>query len=237
MRQASISLILILLLFAPTLAQDTTPWVLGLEELHRIDLLPEMRRSVRVGSVSSYDRTGGNDDGFSGKYSFMAKEDDGLVIADTEGSRNHLPDVDANTFDDLMEFYFDGEDSPRIAVKFREIFAGQHRPFVSPLVGYGAGGFYSYVPLPYEKSARSKSEASECSSTRSTSRNTRKMLRSIAGIQVRRTRTRNTKRKPPPCLPHRGPTSARQTVAQDTACEIHEANVSVDPGRQQRCLK
>ena len=43
------------------------PWVIGLEELHRLDLLPAFKRSVKVGSVTSYDRTGGNDDGFSGK--------------------------------------------------------------------------------------------------------------------------------------------------------------------------
>ena len=30
--------------------------------MHRLDALPRFRRSVKVGSVSSYDRTGGNDD-------------------------------------------------------------------------------------------------------------------------------------------------------------------------------
>ena len=40
-------------------------WTLGMEELHRVDLLPRLKRSVFVGSVSSYDRTGGNDDGFT----------------------------------------------------------------------------------------------------------------------------------------------------------------------------
>jgi hypothetical protein len=39
---------------------------IGLLELTRLDLLPRFKRSVRVGSFSSYDRTGGNDDGFSG---------------------------------------------------------------------------------------------------------------------------------------------------------------------------
>ena len=50
----------------------------GISELSRLDRLPLFRDSVFVGSVSSYDRTGGNDDGFSGKYSFVAKEDGGL---------------------------------------------------------------------------------------------------------------------------------------------------------------
>jgi putative alpha-1,2-mannosidase len=44
----------------------------GVEELYRLDALPAFRRSIAVGSVSSYDRTGGNDDGFRGTYSFVA---------------------------------------------------------------------------------------------------------------------------------------------------------------------
>jgi hypothetical protein len=55
--------------------------VLGVEELSRLDLLPRFKHSVKVGLVSSYDRSGGNDDGFSGKYSFIRKEPGGLVIA------------------------------------------------------------------------------------------------------------------------------------------------------------
>jgi len=39
----------------------------GMEGLYRIDRLAAFRTSVKVGSVSSYDRSGGNDDGFSGK--------------------------------------------------------------------------------------------------------------------------------------------------------------------------
>ncbi len=57
----------------------------GVAELHRLDLLPAFRRSVSVGGVSSYDRTGGNNDGFEGTYSFIRKEPAGLVIADLKG--------------------------------------------------------------------------------------------------------------------------------------------------------
>ncbi len=46
----------------------------GVAELHRLDALPAFKQSIKVGSVSSYDRTGGNDDGFSGKHSFLRKE-------------------------------------------------------------------------------------------------------------------------------------------------------------------
>src|ERR1700757_2455373 len=47
---------------------------LGPEQLYRLDRLPMFKTSVKIGSVSSYDRTGGNDDGFSGKYSFVRKD-------------------------------------------------------------------------------------------------------------------------------------------------------------------
>src|SRR5439155_25030212 len=64
-------------------ADEVTPD--ALEALYRLDRLPRLRQAVRTGCVSSYDRTGGNDDGFSGKYSFIRKEGDGLVIGDLKG--------------------------------------------------------------------------------------------------------------------------------------------------------
>jgi hypothetical protein len=136
-------------------AQAASPRLkLGIEQLYRLDLLPRLKQSVKVGSVSSYDRSGGNDDGFSGKYSFLRKEPGGLVIADLEGPgviyRMHFPIPS----DDFMEFYFDGESTPRIALKVRELFDGAHPPFVLPLVGNGAGGHYSYVPIPYQRSCK-----------------------------------------------------------------------------------
>src|SRR5205085_2910735 len=41
----------------------------GAAQLSRLDQLPRLRPTIKTGCVSSYDRTGGNDDGFSGKYS------------------------------------------------------------------------------------------------------------------------------------------------------------------------
>src|SRR5205085_4859774 len=56
--------------------------------------------------------------------------------------------------DDPLEFYFDGEAKPRFVVPFRELFDGSHPPFVTPIVGFGSGGFYSYLPLPYKASCK-----------------------------------------------------------------------------------
>jgi hypothetical protein len=126
----------------------------GIGELARPDLLPRLRTSVKVGLVSSYDRTGGNDDGFSGKFSFIRKEPGGLVLADLEGpgmiTRIHTP----TPTDDVIEFYFDGEPAPRIGLKLTELFSGTRAPFLAPLVMTGAGGSTSYVPLTFRTSCK-----------------------------------------------------------------------------------
>ncbi len=138
---------------APEPAAPGEP-AIGIEELSRLDLLPRFRSSVKVGLVSSYDRTGGNDDGFSGAYSFIRKEEGGLVLADLPGpgviTRIHTP----TPTDDLLEFYFDGEAAPRIGLKMTELYDGTHPPFLAPLVVTGAGGYTSYVPLTYRKSCK-----------------------------------------------------------------------------------
>lgn len=126
----------------------------GIAELYRLDALPAFKRSVKVGSVSSYDRTGGNDDGFSGKYSFIRKEGAGLVIADLKGPGVIYRIWTPTPSDDMVEFYFDGETSPRIRVRFIDLFSGSQPPFLAPVVGIGGGGFYSYLPLPYKVSCK-----------------------------------------------------------------------------------
>ena len=128
--------------------------LIGIEELTSLDLLPRLKQSVKVGLVSSYDRSGGNDDGFSGKYSFIRKEAGGLVLADLEGpgviTRIHTP----TPTDDVVEFYFDGEAAPRISLKITDLYDGAHAPFIAPLVVSGVGGHTSYVPLTYRKSCK-----------------------------------------------------------------------------------
>jgi len=151
-------LILSILLFplaalpCPALAQSAiSP---GIEQLHRLDLLPRLKSYVSVGSISSYDRSGGNDDGFSGKYSFVDRDGDGLVIADLKGPGVIYRIWTPTPTDDPIEFRFDGEAKPRIQAPFRELFTGTQPPFVSPLVGCGAGGFYCYTPLPFRQSCK-----------------------------------------------------------------------------------
>lgn len=126
----------------------------GIEELYKLHLIPKFKNSIKVASVSSYDRTGGNDDGFSGKYSFIRKEASGLVLADLKGPgliyRIHTP----TPTDDILEFYFDGESIPLIQIGFRDLFLGNVYPFVKPISGHGVGGYYCYLPIPFNKSCK-----------------------------------------------------------------------------------
>ncbi|MHC1774566.1 MAG: DUF2961 domain-containing protein [Lentimicrobium sp.] len=122
----------------------------NLSDVSRLSLY----RSGDIEQLSSYDRTGGNDDGFSGKYSSIGKDPEGLVIADLKGpgviSRIWTPTPEADT----IKFYFDGEKTPGISIPFINLFNGKSYPFVSPLCGTQIGGYYCYLPIPYEKSLK-----------------------------------------------------------------------------------
>lgn len=122
--------------------------------LKRADRLPEYRTDCLVEQVSSYDTTGGNDDGFSGKYSYLRKENGHLVIADFKGpgviNRIWTP----TPSDDTLSFYFDGEKKPRLRISFRDLFSGKVYPFLKPVCGNEVGGFYCYLPIPFQKSCK-----------------------------------------------------------------------------------
>lgn len=139
-----------LLTWQPAAAQSPDP----IAQLYRLDELPRLRPNVTVGMVSSYDRSGGNDDGFNGTYSFVRREAEGLVIADLTGPGVVTRIWTPTPTDDIVEFYFDGERSPRIRARFRDLFSGTAAPFNAPLVAIGAGGFTSYAPIPYARSLK-----------------------------------------------------------------------------------
>lgn len=125
-----------------------------LEELYRIDLLPQFRSNTISGQISSYDTTGGNNDGFSGLYSFQRKENGKLILADLKGpgviNRIWTP----TPSEDTIEFYFDGEPQPRIKVRFIDLFSEEIYPFVHPVAGNEVGGYYCYVPIPFKTSCK-----------------------------------------------------------------------------------
>ena len=125
-----------------------------LDNLIRPDLLPSYRPFEYVEQISSYDRTGKNDDGFGGAYSFIRKEGDNLVIADFKGpgvvNRIWTP----TPTDDTLAFYFDGEKNARLRIRFSDLFSGKVFPFVRGISGNEVGGYYSYLPISYQKSLK-----------------------------------------------------------------------------------
>lgn len=125
-----------------------------LEALSRLDLLPEFRSNCIVEQISSYDKTGGNDDGFNGTYSYIRKENNKLVIADLKGpgiiNRIWTP----TPTNDSLEFYFDGEKNASLKICFQDLFSNRQYPFIEPICGEGVGGFYCYLPIPYRKSCK-----------------------------------------------------------------------------------
>ena len=134
-------------------SKETHTTVTELRNLLDVDRLPQYRDGI-VEQISSYDPTGGNEDGFAGKYSYIRKEKDCLILADLKGpgvvNRIWTP---TPTRDTLL-FYFDGEKQPRLKVCFEDLFSGKVEPFVRPLCANEVGGFYCYFPFVYKKSLK-----------------------------------------------------------------------------------
>ncbi len=124
-----------------------------LAQLRRVDLMPQYRKGI-VEQISSYDTTGGNDDGFSGRYSHIRKEGRKLVLADLKGPGVIHRIWTPTPTRDTVQFYFDGETAPRISIPFIDLFSGNVYPFVSPVCGNEIGGYYCYIPIPYSRSCK-----------------------------------------------------------------------------------
>jgi len=108
---------------------------------------------------SSTDRTGGNDDGFSGLYSRLRIDERGEhVLAEAEGPgcvrRIWMTWPGKET---QVRVYADGEEEPRIDMPVSRLFSGREPPFLSPWVGSAeqfGGVNFSYAPIPFEKSIK-----------------------------------------------------------------------------------
>ena len=144
----------VIILSAAQAVAQAYRWTDELQLLTRIDKLPEYRTASYVEQFSSYDRTGGNDDGFNGTYSFLRKEAGGLVIAETEGPGVICRMWTPTPNDNLLHFYFDGEAQPRLSIRFSDLFSGKVAPFLKPVCGNEVGGYYCYLPLTYRKSCK-----------------------------------------------------------------------------------
>jgi len=144
----------LLVLLGSYFLNSQTDYQKELLTLSRIDLLPQYRDNSIVKQISSYDTTGGNDDGFSGTYSFLRKENNNLVIADLKGSGIIQRIWTPTPTQDTIQFFFDNESDPRISLPFIDLFSGKEFPFLRPVVGNEVGGYYCYVPIPYKTSCK-----------------------------------------------------------------------------------
>ena len=142
-------------------ATDETRFI---DELYRVDLLPRLQPGETCKMFSSYDRTGGNDDGFSGKYSKLRVEDGNSVLAEMDGpgciQRMHFTHSEYGVPGLLgrkgehVRIYLDGDKKPALDVPLEDIFYGKLEGFPRPVADVALGGFYCYVPIPYRKSCK-----------------------------------------------------------------------------------
>jgi hypothetical protein len=126
-----------------------------LKAFYDIASLPSYLDGTISAQQSTFDTTWGNDDGFSGNYSYIRKQSDGsLILFDMQGPGviNRIWTPTPTT--DTLDFYIDDTLKPVLSVCYMDLFSGKVYPFTGPLCGNQLGGFYCYIPLPFEKSCR-----------------------------------------------------------------------------------
>src|SRR3954447_4594196 len=127
-------------------------------ELHDLGFLARLRHpGVQAVGVSSYDRTGGNNDGFKGTYSRIREEAGDSVLAELAGPGivqriwfTHTSGEKPGLLDGKNEhirIHLDGRATPALDLPLEQLFSGTHPLFPAPLVNQGSGGFVSYVPI------------------------------------------------------------------------------------------
>jgi hypothetical protein len=123
---------------------------------------PRITPGVESRYFSSFDRRGGNADGFAGRYATLYRLASGehvIVDALGPGVLNTLwftgPREGGEGLDlGALRFYFDDEAHPRITTDVERLFGGEQPPFSRPLVAdnkVSTGGFVSWVPLAYRR--------------------------------------------------------------------------------------
>jgi hypothetical protein len=123
-----------------------------LKPFYDIADLPAYRDETVMGQTSSYDTTGGNDDGFSGRYSYLRRlSDSSLVIFDVQGpgviNRIWTP----TPSEDSLDFYIDDTIHAAFTIKYKDLFSGKVFPFITPLCNNQLGGYYCYLPIAFQK--------------------------------------------------------------------------------------
>lgn len=136
--------------------------VTGLAAIESFWDYPRLKPHTQAHYVSSYDRTGANDDGFDGTYSALYVDDNGEHVIFDERGPGVLYTLwftsRVSGWSELawgrLRFYVDDEPTPRLDVDANAFFRSRIDAFRAPFV-FGpfqsTGGHTSYVPLPFEQ--------------------------------------------------------------------------------------
>ncbi|MGS2617492.1 DUF2961 domain-containing protein [Micromonospora sp. LZ34] len=149
----------------PASASPTLNGPTGWDVYRRLDRLPELPDGPRAHQFSSFDRSGGNDDGFSGQYSCLRTIAEGCVIAEATGAG----EIDSIWFTrdggnvsatGTIKIVLDG--TTVLDAKLQDVVDGKlGAPFVYPVVANAAqssGGVYIKAPMTYRSSMRVTTE-------------------------------------------------------------------------------
>ncbi|MBB4685786.1 glycoside hydrolase family 172 protein [Amycolatopsis jiangsuensis] len=134
---------------------------IGWDVYRSLDAMARLRPGAQTKQFSSFDRTGGNEDGFNGVYSCLRITAAGCVIAEKTGAGEiesmwFTRDYGAMVDNGRLKVELDGRTV--LNRSLQDIVDGRlGAPFVWPLVGNGAdtsGGSVIKVPMPYRHSMR-----------------------------------------------------------------------------------
>lgn len=132
--------------------QKTVSAVDELQCFYDIGTLASYRTNTYCAQVSSYDTTGGNNDGFSGTYSFVRRNaDSSLVIFDVKGAGVVNRIWTPTPTGDTLDIYIDDAKRPALSISYMDLFSGKVLPFVQPLCGNQLGGYYCYYPILFQR--------------------------------------------------------------------------------------
>lgn len=132
----------------------------GWDVYRHLERLPELAPGSTTLQFSSFDRTGGNNDGFEGTYSCIRQSDEGCVIAESSGA-GEIESIWFTRGGDLSQtgwirINLDGRNV--VDASLKDLVEGKlGAPFVYPLVAafdQSSGGVVVKVPMPYRQSMR-----------------------------------------------------------------------------------
>ncbi|MGO1740099.1 MAG: DUF2961 domain-containing protein, partial [Actinomycetaceae bacterium] len=143
----------------PAAAPGTGPT--GWDTYERLDLLPALTTGVETRQFSSFDRTGGNDDGFQGTYSCLRESEQGCVLAEDTGP-GEIGSIwftwDGGNVSGAGNIVIELDGETVLDAPLQEVVDGEHDdPFTYPLVAnadQSSGGVYIKVPMAYQESMR-----------------------------------------------------------------------------------